>query len=145
MERIVVGIDGSDGSRRALEWAIAEARLRGAAVEVVMTWHEPYVAGAPVLAGTARQDLEAVERAHRSEMDRVLDSTDTRGLDAPVERILVQGRAAGVLVDVARGADLLVVGSRGRGGFTGLLLGSVSQQVAAHAPCPVVIVPSASS
>jgi nucleotide-binding universal stress UspA family protein len=81
---------------------------------------------------------------YEEDAQKILDSTVDEvknGGDVSIERKLVPGSAAGALVDEAKGAALLVVGSRGRGGFTGLLLGSVSQQAAQHAPCPVVIIP----
>jgi nucleotide-binding universal stress UspA family protein len=140
--RIVVGVDGSAGARSALEWALAEARLRGAAVDVVYAWHPPaqMLPGPYVVPGAPSED--DVDRA-RAEAEHLLDhelqSVNAEGVS--VERIAATGPAAQSLLDVARGADLLVVGTRGRGGFTGLLLGSVSQQVSHHASCPVVIVP----
>ena len=137
MERIVVGIDGSEGAREALQWAIAEARRRNAAVEAVCAWHPPYVLGYEAL-GEIHGSFEA-DAAKM--LDAAIDGADTAGVR--VERKLVTGGAAAALVEEAKGAALLVVGSRGRGGFTGLLLGSVSQQVAHYAPCPVVIIPAA--
>ena len=140
--RIVVGVDGSDGARSALEWALAEARRRGDSVDVVYAWRAPaqMLPGPYVAPGAASDDT--VDRA-RAEAEHLLDhelqAVHTDGVT--VERITPTGPAARSLLDVARGADLLVVGTRGRGGFTGLLLGSVSQQVSHHAPCPVVIVP----
>lgn len=141
MGRIVVGVDGSAGSRRALEWAMDEARHRQAAVEVVMAWEDPYE-GTSIVPTSWTANAEAIEKTRRAELDAILDSTDAEGLPAPVETILSRGQAARTLLDVAQGADLLVVGTRGRGGFAGLLLGSVSHQLAGHAPCPVVVVPA---
>jgi nucleotide-binding universal stress UspA family protein len=138
-QHIVVGVDGSSHAQAALRFAVAEARLRGATVEAVMAWHLPYyggVAGMPL-----PLDSEAIERSYRAELDRAVERVDTGGMATPIERRLVEGTPAGVLLDASTGASLLVVGSRGRGGFVGLLLGSVSHQVAAHAHCPVVIVP----
>lgn len=138
-QHIVVGVDGSSHAQAALRFAVAEARLRGATVEAVMAWHLPYyggVAGMPL-----PLDSEGIERSYRAELDQAVARADAGGLAAPIERHLVEGTPAGVLIDASKGASLLVVGSRGRGGFVGLLLGSVSQQVAAHARCPVVIVP----
>ena len=74
-------------------------------------------------------------------LDRIVDAEETNGLE--VQRLLVCGSAAELLIEQGKGADMLVVGSRGRGGFAGLLLGSVSQQVVHHAPCPVVVIPEA--
>lgn len=139
MERIVVGIDGSETSRRALRWAVEEARVRGASVEVLHAWHLPYVGGYPYTAGAF--DPAPFEQAARETLDAVVDGTDASGLGTPIERILHMGDPATGLLDAAKGADLVVVGSRGLGGFTGLLLGSVGHHVAHHAPCPVVIIP----
>jgi nucleotide-binding universal stress UspA family protein len=139
--RIVVGVDGSPPSLGALRWALDEAALRGAAVDAVHVWHYPigsYVPGmvpAPAFVG------EDLERDARAVLDHAVDSVlpDHPGA-AALGRRVVEGAAVEELVRAAEGADLLVVGSRGHGGFTGLLLGSVAQQVAQHAPCPVVIV-----
>jgi nucleotide-binding universal stress UspA family protein len=139
MERIVVGVDGSQPSQVALRWAAEEARRRSASLEVVHAWHLPHAGGYPYLAGYL--DLELFEADARRVVDLALAGEELHGLTW-VHPILVQDGAARALLDTAKGAELLVVGSRGRGGFTGLLLGSVSQQVAAHAPCPVVIVPA---
>ena len=141
MGRIVVGIDGSPESKEALRWALAEAKLRGARLRVVHTWVVPYIAAGPGLdpvldAGMIENAERLAEDLVRGELDEV--AAETAGLD--IERAVVEGTPAAVLLEAAQGADLLVVGSRGRGGFAGLLLGSVSQQCAHHAPCPVVIV-----
>lgn len=138
MERIVVGVDGSESSRRALRWAVAEARRRRAGLDIVHAWSLPYGGwGSPYFAGLT--DPALFERDAQHLLDREVAGEDVGGL-ARVDSILVHDTAAGALLDTAKGADLLVVGCRGRGGFSGLLLGSVSQQVAAHGPCPVVIV-----
>lgn len=136
--RIVVGVDGSDASRRALRWAVDEARLRHADLHVVHASAEPFVAPhGPSIPGLVRA-VQAVdgrpERVLEASLAGVLDG------DVPVRREIIAGPAAPALLAAAQDADLLVVGSRGRGGFTGLLLGSVSQQCVAHAPCPVVVV-----
>lgn len=141
MARIVVGVDGSDHSRKALAWAVAEAKLRGATVEAVMAWHTPYMGGTWAVAVPV--DMGEIEDSYRAQLDEVVDAADTEGLAAPVERILVNGSVTHSLLEAAKGADLVVVGSRGHGGFVGLLLGSVSHQVVAHSPCPVVVVPGA--
>ena len=138
-ERIVVGVDGSEGSTRALEFALDEARLRYADLEVVHTWSIPFATGYP--ASTASLDPGIYESAAERTVADMLDAADTSGLPSPPHRIILCGGAAEMLLQRAKGADLLVVGSRGRGGFTGLLLGSVSHQVVHHAPCPVVVVP----
>lgn len=138
MERIVVGVDGSEISRAALQWAVDEARRRNAAVEAIHALHQPFVYGYAYLA-----EVETDEFAQEAQaiLDKTIAAVDTTGV--PVEARVVGGGPSQVLVEAAKDADLLVVGSRGRGGFSGLLLGSVSQQVAHHAPCPVVIIPPA--
>jgi nucleotide-binding universal stress UspA family protein len=139
---IVVGVDGSESARAALAWALAEARLRRDVVRVVCAWHVPAAAyGAPGFVPPVDGGLDAsFERAAGQAMEETLDALADAVEGVEVEREIAHGAAAGVLIKAARGADLLVVGSRGRGGFAGLLLGSVSQQSAQHAPCPVVIV-----
>jgi nucleotide-binding universal stress UspA family protein len=135
MTRIVtVGIDGSAGALRALRWACEEARLRGAVLRVVHAWsyldQREGVFDAQYGEGDA---LEVIDKAIAEV------GSDAEGLD--VERATPNDLPARALLDAAADSELLVVGARGMGGFKGLLLGSVSQHVAQHAPCPVVIVP----
>jgi nucleotide-binding universal stress UspA family protein len=138
---IVVGIDGSVEARRALHWALDEARLRGARLHVVHAWLYQFTGG-PGYMPAAGTDLRGtLELEAERVLDEALASMGTVGVE--VERTAVEGPPAATLVAAAADAELLVVGSRGRGGFAGLLLGSVSQQCAHHAPCPVVIVPPA--
>ena len=139
MERIVVGVDGSESAREALRWAVDEARRRNATVEAVYAWHQPFVSG---YAYMGEVDLGDFEKEAKQILDTAIDAIDAAGIP-PIERKLLTGSAANALVEQAKGASLLVVGTRGRGGFSGLLLGSVSQQAAHHAPCPVVIIPPA--
>ena len=136
MAAIVVGVDGSEESKAALRWAVAEARLRDANVRAVYAWSLPHVAGGvgPLIV----PDTEVLRRDGERVLDAAIAEVGTEGVD--VERASIEGSPARALVEAAEGADLLVVGSRGHGGFVGLLLGSVSQQVAHHALCPVVIV-----
>jgi len=140
MHRIVVGVDGSDNGRRALEWAITEANIRQAHLTVVSAWEIPNVVlSSPV--ATAAYDDDLWRNAATETVDAVLKSVAADVLPAEIDRRVIEGPPAKVLVDAAEDADMIVVGSRGRGGFAGLLLGSVSQHVAHHARCPVVIVP----
>lgn len=146
MGKIVVGVDGSEGSRVALRWARAEARFRSCPLEVVAVWQYPTVQY-PMMgivpsfsASPEPTDLrDEAERALRA----VLEEESIASDDAVAVSILVaEGASAPTLLAAAADADLLVVGSRGHGGFTGLLIGSVSQQCVTHAPCPVVVVPA---
>lgn len=140
MATIVVGVDGSEGAKEALRFAVEEARLRGASLRLVTAWHVPaalYGAGvAPAIT-----DPDPFEEGARAASDEALAEVGERAKEIEVEQVVREGQPAELLADEARSAALLVVGSRGLGGFRGLLLGSVSQQVAHHAPCPVVIVP----
>jgi nucleotide-binding universal stress UspA family protein len=142
-DRIVVGVDGSDGARVALEWAVEEARLRGAPLVAVHAWQAPPLGmvGGPFDAPSMPdpQLMERVEAGARQLLERELAAVDTSGVE--IESVVEPRNPADALLDAARGARLLVVGTRGHGGFKGLLLGSVSQQASNHAPCPVVIVP----
>lgn len=138
MRKIVVGIDGSESSHRALEWAAAEARLRGAHLEVIHSWLEVFVDG--YFTAPAIYEREAVEEAAQELLDKAIASIPSGSPELSVEGVLVHGQPEVVLLDRAEDADLVVVGSRGRGGFAGLLMGSVSQRVVQHSPCPVVVV-----
>ena len=136
---IVVGVDGSGQSREALRWALEEARLRGTGVHVVHAWSLPIGGVSPGLGASFDAELlDGLRRDAEQLVERVLADVADAGVE--LESSVAEGPAAPALVEAADGADLLVVGSRGHGGFAGLLLGSVSQQAAHHAPCPVVIV-----
>ena len=136
MERIVVGVDGSDEALVALGWALDEGRTRGAVVEVVHAFM-PDLSEAGQLVDETASALQAEELLRKMVEPEVTAhpgvQVTTRALAGPPTR---------TLLDAAAGADLVVVGTRGRGGFAGLLLGSVSQQCVHHAPCPVVVVPA---
>jgi nucleotide-binding universal stress UspA family protein len=140
--RIVVGIDGSDGGRHALAWAVAEAARRGATLEAVHVWTPP-VAVAPLGAVALPGDEEAFEEAAHATIAalvaEVADQAATGGVT--IEEVVVQGHATTVLLERAEAADLLVVGSRGHGAFLGLLLGSIAHQCLHHATGPVAVVP----
>ena len=143
METIVVGVDGSEGALDALRFALGEARRRGARLRVVTAWHIPATAYGGVGFVAPYDPIEAFRTGATETLDKVLESLGDDAKGAEIERVVMEGQAAKALLDAASGADLLVLGSRGLGGFTGLLLGSVSQECAHHAPCPVVIVPRA--
>lgn len=135
---IVVGIDGSAGSRTALQFAAEEAGLRQTKLKVVSAWHVP----AGVYMQPTYMDLD-LDRLRQSAGDiaeqQVVDVMGTERAKT-VEVVIREGNAAEALLEESYEAEMLVVGSRGHGGFAGLLLGSVSQQCAAHASCPVVVV-----
>jgi len=147
---VVVGVDGSAGAKEALRWALGEGRLRKSPVRAVHAWTFGYiggsVAGYPYWGGSLGSytsigiDLSDLHRAAEDLLERALADVGDEAGDVEIERQVVQGAAAEVLVSAAAPGDLLVVGSRGHGGFAGLLLGSVSQQCVHHAACPVVVV-----
>lgn len=139
MDKIVVGVDGSAGSRAALRWAWAEAKAHGAALEVVTAWQYPITTSLPAFGSMpAPDDLQGEAR---NEMLKVLDDEGvTADAGVTVTTLVAEGTAARALLEAAAEADLLVVGSRGHGGFTGLLVGSVGQQCVSHSSVPVVVV-----
>ena len=140
-QRIVVGVEGSEGSQAALRWAVDEAHFRGCTVEVVTAYLPTYVPAAPDFGYVPLDPIDLVDEVRKMQDDVVAAATaHCADLAVPVEQKLIKGRAADTLIAAAQGAALLVVGNRGRGGFRGLLLGSVSHQIAQHAACPVVIV-----
>lgn len=136
--RVVVGVDGSTSSYAALRWAVRYAGLVGGTVHAVSVWELPGLYGWSAPAVDLDADVEDARQRMQRELSEVL-GTNAAG---QVKTHLVHGNAADVLLRAAEGAEVLVVGSRGRGGFTRALLGSVSQHVSHHAPCPVVIVRS---
>lgn len=132
--KIVVGVDGSEQSLAAMDWAVQEARLRHGEVQAVTAWNFPYVTDA---LGTAwdyeifEKDAQAILEA---ELERVKDH------DVEITGRIVEGNPASALIEASKAADLIVVGSRGHGGFTGMMLGSVSHQTIHHAHCPVLVI-----
>jgi nucleotide-binding universal stress UspA family protein len=164
--RIVVGVDASPNARRALAWAAAEARLRQAVLQVVHAYHAKNLAAPVYFGSTHTYDAsveaagepppeltasvhrrQAFEEAVRSQADQLLEALlgelgeAVSGVE--VQQTVVEDRhPAEALVQLSVDAELLVVGSRGRGGFSELLLGSVSHAAVLHAGCPVVVIPS---
>jgi nucleotide-binding universal stress UspA family protein len=135
--RVIVGVDGSPQSARALNWACRQAETCGDTVRAVCAWSlgasgEDWMAQP----GASAEGQRRAERVLREAAGRVRSDHPS----VEMEMIVVEGPPARVLVDMSADADLLVVGSRGLGGFSGLLLGSVSQQCVHHAHCPVTVV-----
>jgi nucleotide-binding universal stress UspA family protein len=146
MSKIVVGVDGSEASKDALRWAMAEASLRNASVVAVHAWQPPTPppeispAFTPVPAALDLTDwLPKLQASARLLVEQVVNEVAGDESGVEIRPTAIEAPPATALIEAARDAELLVVGSRGHGGFTGLLLGSVSLQVVQHAPCPVVI------
>lgn len=133
--RIVVGVDGSEPSNKALEWAIAEALRSPAVIDVVSAWTFPMVEGYAFTTS-----VSDVERLARDVIDAGMSRVAAEAPNIVVRGEIADGEAGPVLVDEAKGADLLVVGARGLAGLARLFLGSVSAYCARHADCTVVIV-----
>jgi nucleotide-binding universal stress UspA family protein len=137
--RIVVGVDGSPASLRALAWAARQASLTSARLDAVIAWRIPTAA----YEGFAPAFDFGVDLAKgaKETLDRALAQVLGQHAGVEVTPAVVEGAPAVELLRWAQGADLLAVGSRGHGEFTGMLLGSVSEHCVAHAPCPVVVIP----
>ncbi len=133
--RIVVGVDGSESSKAALRWAIRQAKLTGSTVDAVAAWRFPSTYGlAP--GDDSAPDLEGDAK---SALTEALNEVSGLYPEVPVRPLVTEGHAAEVLLRAAKGADLLVVGSRGHGGFASAMLGSVSLNCVLHAHCPVLV------
>jgi len=135
---IVVGVDGSDASARALAWALDEARARKVAVRALPAWDGGALAVSTYSGGMVA-DPTVLEQAAKEVLARAVDDADTSGVT--VQRHLAGGSPAGAILDSAKDAALVVVGSRGMSGLKSALLGSVSRQVVHHAGCAVVVIP----
>jgi nucleotide-binding universal stress UspA family protein len=130
---IVVGVDGSDESVKATAWAAEQARVTGGTLELLIVWARPMSYGLPLVVGGYNPEHEA---------QAVVEKTAS-GIDLPADRLrthVVNAAPALASVERSKSADLLVVGSRGHGGFAELLLGSVSDHCVHHASCTVVVV-----
>ena len=142
MEHIVVGVEGSDSSRPALEWAYEEAAPPRAALTVFPTWHPPALPMTPPYGSIPPEDYGGQPRREALELlERFTSELVPKDPAVDVRTSVEEGKnPAKVLIERSKEADLVVVGSRGHGGFVGMLLGSVSQHIVAHAECPVVVV-----
>ncbi len=139
MSNIVVGVDGSENSRHALEWAAAEATLRGAHLHIVSSWEFPMVVASEVV-WVVPLSNDALIQAAAERADRLIHQLALDPNVVHYDVITPEGRAGVELVRIAEDADLLVVGSRGEGAAHELLLGSVSNYCVHHSRCPVVII-----
>jgi len=138
---IVVGVDGSDNSRAALHWAHEEAAHHGASLTVVTAWHLPTLPMSPPYGSLAEEGYDAQPRKNAlAVLEGLIAGLEEKEPAVDVRTSIVEGNPAKVLIGRSGECDLLVVGSRGLEGFAGMLLGSVSQHVVAHAQCPVVVV-----
>jgi nucleotide-binding universal stress UspA family protein len=138
-KKIVVGVDGSESSKAALRWAVRQAELTGSRIEAVIAWQYP-----PMIAGFGGGPVAAIalnfdEIAAKTLSDSIAETVDP-ATPVRISTLVTQGHAAQILLRESDDASLLVVGSRGHGGFVNALLGSVSQHCAHHAPCPLIIV-----
>ena len=141
MDTVVVGVDGSPVAARALEFAAEEAALRGARLRIVSVWEIPPAVYGGGFGPPPDQSVLESFREHAETIAReAAESTGRAHPGLEVDALAREGQPAECLLDEAERASLIVVGNRGRGGFASLLLGSVSQQVVHHAPCPVVVV-----
>jgi nucleotide-binding universal stress UspA family protein len=131
--RIVVGVDGSEHGNAALRWALDEALAHEAEIVAVFAWQMPFI-GIP-----GAFDREEMERMCKRFVEEAVASIVPEPR-VPITRMVAEGDVSASLITAAKAADMLVLGSRGRGGFAGLKLGSVSQECAQHAACPVVII-----
>jgi nucleotide-binding universal stress UspA family protein len=142
-QRIVVGVDGSRQSKAALRWALGQAELTGAVVEAINAWPVPVNTGfGPVECGwvAGGSEIDELKKAAEEILNEALDEVRESHPAITVHTRAAAGHPASILLKAAAGADLLVVGSRGHGGFVGALLGSVSQYCVHHATCPVVVI-----
>ena len=133
---IVVGIDGSKSSTTTLEWAVRQAELTGCTLEVLSTWEWPSVYGGIAPLPT---DYDPAKDATKA-LDNAVQSMRDNHPNVVIHSTVCQGRPAATLVEASRGADLLVVGTHGHSELSTLLLGSVSEDCAHHASCPVVLI-----
>jgi nucleotide-binding universal stress UspA family protein len=141
IKQIVTGVDGSDSSKAALQWAYDEATHHGAALTVVMTWHRPTLPMSPPYGAMPDADYETQPKESAlAQLDAFVADLVPRTPAVDIRTAIEEGNPVKILLERSKKADLLVVGSRGRDGFKGMLLGSVSQHLVAHAECPVVVI-----
>ncbi|MBB1031560.1 universal stress protein [Dietzia sp. SLG310A2-38A2] len=137
---VVVGVDGSEVSTKATAWAFAEASARGATLIAVHTWMDPQVQAAAAGIALTAEDWRQLEEQQLETLSERLAGFSDRYPDVRIERVVTRDRAVRALVERAENAQLVVVGSHGRGGFTGMVLGSTSRALLQASPCPVMVV-----
>lgn len=137
--RIVVGVDGSEGGRRALRWAVREAATRGGTVQAVYAWRWDEVP--PNVATTRDEEQRRAEQTLLREVESVRQMAGANQSDVEIGRLVKEGRAADVLTAAAEGADLLVLGSHGHSRVRQTVLGSVSEECVRKGTCPIVVLP----
>lgn len=135
--RIVVGVDGSEPSKSALKWAASIAGTTGASIDAIAVWQMSRAASGPGWADVPVEWDKTKET--RANLTATLQEVFGDDLPSTLSAIVREGNPAKVLLDASAGARMLIVGSRGHGGFVGLLLGSVSRTCSAHASCPVLV------
>jgi nucleotide-binding universal stress UspA family protein len=141
IKRIIVGVDGSDHSQAALTWAYEEAAHHGASLNVIAAWRAPVLPQSPPYGSLPPEGYDTQPGNDAlALLERLVADLEVRTPAVDMQTSIEEGNPAKVLIERSKGADLMVVGSRGRDGFAGMLLGSVSQHLVAHANCPVVIV-----
>ena len=137
--RILVGVDGSDTSRHALEWAMEEAKVRQLPIEVVHAWQMVYAVEPMIGAGAMQFSPQQIAADAQLVLDELVDKFDHGAVT--VTKTLVEGSPGRALVERAEGAAMIVVGRHGHHPFLSKLLGSVAEYVVHHSPCPVAVVP----
>jgi nucleotide-binding universal stress UspA family protein len=133
---VVCGVDGSAPSKLALRWALRQAQMTGARLRVVACWEYPVTYG---WAPPYPEGFDPEEDVRKT-LDEIVDDAVPADAGVEVERVVIEGHPAPTLIEQSKDADLLVVGTRGHGGFVGLLVGSVGEHCVTHAACPVVVV-----
>jgi len=141
IKRIIVGVDGSDSSKSALEWAYNEAAHHSAAITVIAVFGPPALPMSPPYGSVPPEGYESQPRKGALDLlEQLTSPLEAKTPAVDIRTVVEEGNPAKVLIERSKEADLLVVGSRGHGGFAGMLLGSVSHHLVAHADCPVVVI-----
>lgn len=138
---IVIGVDGSDVAKEALQYGLHEASIRGTRVRTVHAWMPSTFGAAGGLAAVPPIDVDSLRREAEELLRATVEAVSGEGADR-VDRVVAEGPAGQVIIENAADAEMIVVGSRGRGAIASVVLGSVSTYVVQHAHCPVLVVPA---